>query len=158
MEEGEIKREDEGGCKKKKKGEQEGEREHEKERLLKTSAESVMPAVAQKGKEEKRRGRESSRGGVGEKCSEMNTPLKSETLCVGLTQILRATQTYSSNSPCMLLCSSIPADFLMCTYLSPHHSSSVILSWSFFFFLLPRVGNLDLKKDFESMDPIHGIM
>ncbi len=150
-----------GGEKKK------GEWESEKERLLKTSAESVMPAMAEKGKEEKGRGRESSRGRAGEKRSEMNTPLKRETLCVGLTQILRATQTYSSDAPRptaqthpdLQLRRALHASLLIdSSTLSDMHVSVIttlilILTWTFFF--LPRVGNLNL---FESVDPIHGII
>lgn len=95
----------------------------------KTSGESEVPAVAEKGKEEKGRGRESRRVRVGERCSETNTPVWREMLCVRVTRILRAgyTLTYSSNSSFMLLCSSLPADFLICTYPSSRQSSSVIV-------------------------------
>lgn len=49
-----------------------------KKRLERTSGESVTRAVAEKGEEE--RGRGSQRDRVGEKCREINTPLKTEML------------------------------------------------------------------------------
>ena len=75
MEEGEIERRG-----RKRRGE---ERDQDKRRgvVENKGRACVIPAVAEQGKEEKGRGRESRRDRVGEKCSEMNTPPEGKMQC-----------------------------------------------------------------------------